>query len=257
MAASISSGIKSVVWEKDSSGTIFRTKKKNDSVFKTEYEYGEILETGTTSAALELKPKDPRHKTKVVKVFFQTTIPRQLSIYQQEKKACAFLKNNCPSFKHYIKSTDLPNAVILRYLSVTLSQLNSKLSFWEKILMLDQLAIQIREMHSAGVVHGDIHRRNIMYDHFKNRYYFIDFGFARLKEDDPSSFEFLKSNDNTFFYSVVKKCLQSHFDEEIFNQNTEMLQAVKEIYENQGSADVKSKIESFISKYGYLFHDCD
>lgn len=74
------------------------------------------------------------------------------------------------------------------------------------VALYNQILIMVKELHSLGIVHGDLHLKNILYIKHDNNYklYFTDFGDAKDISDIPlKSYQIISPTSTLYDYAEL------------------------------------------------------
>jgi tRNA A-37 threonylcarbamoyl transferase component Bud32 len=156
----------------------------------TVYNFGEMLGEGEGAQVLKLIPENPNKKAKAVKRYKTGIDPLQ----QNNEKKIFFSDKKWPQ---KLTGVEVPKAflnygdeamMVMSLCQGTLKEKVAGMTEKEQIAAIDQLIQGVAEIHSRGVVHGEINFPNILIKEKKGEthYRLADFGWGGSSDNTPA-----------------------------------------------------------------------
>jgi serine/threonine protein kinase len=241
--------------EQDSKFTYVRAKTNKEEIqIETAYTIGPLLDSGYFACVHEVVPppsEEPR-KSKAIKIGHSEKLKEELEIYP-------YLRD-IPFYSRYVKGfapSGIFSGIILRKMETTLSKTCETLPFPKAILISEQLAKKLKEIHEKGIAHGDVRLPNIMYVK-KYGYQFIDFGNAHNKgKTSETSFNFDVNQDIGNLFSVMRRILVNDLTNPtlfaFFNKHPDLKEKADELVKPCQLDALITRIAAFKAEHPSLF----
>ncbi|MBY0529735.1 MAG: hypothetical protein K2P51_06050 [Rhabdochlamydiaceae bacterium] len=225
---------------------------------KADYKVAKVLGSGCFANVHEVVPSgaEGTRKSKAIKIGYSEKLKSEMDIYP-------YLKD-IPFYSRYVKGfvpngtlREVLSGILFRKMEVSLSRACGTLPFPKALLISEQLARQLNEIHERGIAHGDVRLDNIMH-HKKYGYQFIDFGNAHIKEkESEASFKYDLNQDIASLFQVIRCILANDLTNptlfSYFKKHPGLKEQVEELIKPCPLAVFITKVEAFKAGHPVLF----